>query len=344
LAEHLQDADVILISPDGALGRFPLGALPGDDPQQYLLEERTLACVAVPQALPALLHGERRQVEGNLLALGGVKYDVDPGKLPNEPRPEPKPFGRKNAGLNVVRWEGRNKFKYRPGSASELLAIKDLYGKHFGPTGLTTLEGGRASEAALREAAPHHLYLHLATHGYFAPPQLRSALSAAPRQEFASRASLSVSTLHPGLLSGIALAGANLGANEGHDGVLSAEEVATLDLSGVDVTILSACEAGLGETAGGEGLLGLQRAFQVAGAGTVVATLWKVNDGATRDLMERFYANLWERDMGTLEALRDAQVWMLRERGPRGLDLGDDEPRRLPPKYWAAFVLSGDWR
>jgi CHAT domain-containing protein len=84
-----------------------------------------------------------------------------------------------------------------------------------------------------------------------------------------------------------------------------------------------------------------------------VAGLWKVPDRATQALMERFYDNLWRKKMSKLAALRESQVWMLRE-GPkqsglrRGLDLGDDAPqtearRGLPPYYWAAFVLSGDW-
>jgi CHAT domain-containing protein len=125
--------------------------------------------------------------------------------------------------------------------------------------------------------------------------------------------------------------------------------VQTLDLRGTELVVLSACETGLGKTAGGEGLLGLQRAFQVAGARTVIASLWKVDDIATRDLMERFYDNLWNKNMGKLEALRDAQLWMLRERGPRGAtpdesDLAKSGENRLPPYYWAAFVLSGDWR
>jgi CHAT domain-containing protein len=65
--------------------------------------------------------------------------------------------------------------------------------------------------------------------------------------------------------------------------------------------------------------------------------------------MERFYANMWEKGMGTLAALREAQLWMLREHGPRGLLFTDEQtdpstPQRLPPRYWAAFVLSGDWR
>ena len=112
---------------------------------------------------------------------------------------------------------------------------------------------------------------------------------------------------HPGLLSGLALAGANRPLEPGQDdGILTATEVAELDLSGVALVALSACETGLGQSAGGEGLLGLQRAFQEAGVGSVVASLWSVDDAATRALMERFYENLWQRRMGKLAALRSA--------------------------------------
>jgi CHAT domain-containing protein len=114
--------------------------------------------------------------------------------------------------------------------------------------------------------------------------------------------------------------------------------------------VLSACETGLGEVVGGEGLLGLQRAFQVSGAHTVVAGLWQVEDECTRRLMERFYDNLWRKQMGKLAALREAQLWLLHNGAKqlgqlRGLKRPD--PQRsdsLPPYYWGAFVLSGDWR
>jgi CHAT domain-containing protein len=111
-------------------------------------------------------------------------------------------------------------------------------------------------------------------------------------------------------------------------------------------------------------VLGLQRAFQLAGARAVVASLWKVPDEATRFLMAEFYQNLWEKRLPKLDALRQAQLTVLRDyrpgaRGGRSglVKLGaqpvealpEKKPAgagsdRLPPFYWAAFVLSGDWR
>jgi CHAT domain-containing protein len=167
----------------------------------------------------------------------------------------------------------------------------------------------------------------------------------------------------------VVLAGANQPVSaQVDDGILTALEVAELDLAGVEVVTLSACETGLGQTAGGEGLLGLQRAFQVSGARTVVASLWKVPDHATVLLMQRFYDNLWRKKMTRLQALREAQLWMLheaskqpelvrglaeearrsRQEDSRGIDFAEEqipeEGKPLPPYYWAAFVLAGDWR
>ena len=96
-------------------------------------------------------------------------------------------------------------------------------------------------------------------------------------------------------------------------------------------------------------MLGLHRALQSAGARSALTSLWKLPDQATCALMGRFYENYWERNMGTLESLREAQLWMLREGAERGLEFEDEEDAadhsgRVSPEYWGAFVLSGDWR
>src|SRR5205807_2929775 len=106
------------------------------------------------------------------------------------------------------------------------------------------------------------------------------------------------------------LAGANRrGADAPRDGgILTAEAVAGLPLDHLELAVLSACETGLGEAAGGEGVFGLQRAFHLGGARHVVASLWKVDDEATAALMTLFYRNIWEQKLPPIEALRRAQL------------------------------------
>ena len=131
--------------------------------------------------------------------------------------------------------------------------------------------------------------MHFATHGFFAAAQDKPTGSSRATPFASERAGD-----HPGLLSGRVFAGANRSNSIDH-GLLTALEIAELDLRGVRLAVLSACETGLGQVASGEGVLGLQRAFQVAGAKSVVSSLWKVDDEATRKLMSRFYDNLWAR-------------------------------------------------
>ena len=143
--------------------------------------------------------------------------------------------------------------------------------------------------------------------------------------------------------------------------VLAAEPAATettqRDELVCQVATPSPCETGLGETAGCEGLLGVPRAFQTAGAHSVVASLWKVQDDAARQLMIDVYDNLWTKKKSRVEALRQAQLAMLREGAKPSLPLAQkarsqknlDRPQNAPntrfvPALWAAFELSGDWR
>ena len=349
LEEHLAGVATVLVSPDGALGLVPLEALPGKAAGSYLIEDYTIALVPVPRMFgvdgvvaaegpkPATAQAEAP----SLLLVGDVDYGGDPGVASTQVASRSAAVGTR-AGFEP-------KFERREGMRVEVSAIRDSFEEQFPETRATLLRGGKATEEALRQMAGKYRYLHLATHGYFAPPELRSAPgpsdpAARPGTDlFGARG---VAGFHPGLLSGLALAGANVRPTPSgrDDGILTALEVAELDLAKVELAVLSACETGLGEVAGGEGLLGLQRAFQVAGACSVVASLWKVPDIQTQNLMARFYENLWRKGLPPRAALRAAQLEMLREGYQRGL-VPIDEPRkteRVPPFYWAAFVLSTD--
>ena len=144
---------------------------------------------------------------------------------------------------------------------------------------------------------------------------------------------------NPLLLSGLALSGANrraLASADGDDGILTAEEVAGLDLSGVEWAVLSACDTGVGEIAAGEGVFGLRRAFQIAGARSVIMSLWSVEDLSTRAWMKALYEGRFDRNLSTADAVHEASLAVLRDRRSKGLS--------THPFYWAAFVAAGDWR
>ncbi|MCH7725659.1 MAG: CHAT domain-containing protein [Planctomycetes bacterium] len=337
LASNMSDVSTIVIAPDGPLHSISFGALPGKRHESYLIEEYGFARVPSPAELQYLLSTSWTDAvpAKNVLVVGGIDYDnhgIDESKTKNRFR---------TRGLRQSNSDNMN-FSPLPGTEGEIWTIKHKYETNFGKDGFTLFTNAHASEEAFCTQAPNHLYLHLATHGYFAPPVLRTRWDKMKRAY--SEAFGDSHEIHPGLESAVVFAGVNLIHNSNSstgDGVLTAWEASLLDLRRTAFVVLSACETGIGED-----LSSIQRAFHVAGARTIVASLWKVSDSATRDLMERLYDNLWNKEMGKLEALREAQLWMLRERGSRGLtDLDQDkEIKRLPPFYWAAFVLSGDWR
>lgn len=344
LAAHLRAGDTVLISPDGCLGRLPFSALPGGRPGSYLLEEYALAVVPVPRILPDLLPVEAathsRRATG-LLLVGDVDYDSLAA-----------PAGGPDPDTLALRRGEELRFTPLPSSRGEILSIRDSFEVAFAEGRTTILRRDQASEANFRREVTGHRFAHLATHGFFASEG--AAVTSRPLGgldsiENGPSGEASPAALYPGLLCGLALAGANSLARGGvDDGLLTAEEVAAMDLAGVDLAVLSACETGLGKAAGGEGLLGLQRAFQMAGARTVVGSLWKVNDESTRLLMEAFYANLWGKRLSKVESLRQAQIALLRAPERRGMALvgkqSDEQTATRLPFHWAAFVLSGDWR
>ena len=115
------------------------------------------------------------------------------------------------------------------------------------------------------------------------------------------------------------------------NGFLEAQDIYNLKL-GADLVVLSACQTALGKEIRGEGLVGLTRAFMYAGAPRVVASLWKVPDQATTELMQKFYRGILQQGLEPAAALRAAQFSMWKE------------PRRSAPYYWAGFTLQGEWK
>jgi CHAT domain-containing protein len=205
------------------------------------------------------------------------------------------------------------------------------------------LIGVEATEAAFKAQSSGRRVLHLATHGFFLGGHCSSALEFSRgvgglvglAQQVRRRAAGD----NPLLLSGLALAGANRRNDAGpgdEDGIVTAEEIASLDLSGVEWAVLSACDTGVGDVKAGEGVFGLRRAFEIAGAGTLIMSLWSVEDEATREWMQRLYEARLVKGLGTAEAVREASLRVLAARRQRG--------ESTHPFYWGAFVAAGDWR
>jgi CHAT domain-containing protein len=128
----------------------------------------------------------------------------------------------------------------------------------------------------------------------------------------------------------VALAGANLGGDAHDDGILTALEASSLNLWGTKLVTLSACDTGVGEIRNGEGVYGLRRAFVLAGAETLVMSLWPVTDSIARETMVAYYVRL-RGGSGRGEALRQAKLEMLKR------------SVRQHPFYWAGFIQSGEW-
>jgi CHAT domain-containing protein len=367
LASHLRGVRTVLLSPDGDLAQFPLGALPGGKEGTYLIEEVNLVVVPVPRLLAApIAVRDRNHDHQTAVLFGDIDFNGDPA--PSRPLDSAQTLLAQATQRSTFR-AGELEFPALPGTAAEIDEIAAMHAEQFGPSRQKTIRGLRATEEAVRSEAPHCAYLHLATHGFFQPVDERQKRLRDNRMAWSFQSQEQVVEIHPGLQCGLALAGANQRqaarrpANAPRDdGILTALEVASLDLRTVELVTLSACETGLGRTASGEGVLGLQRAFQIAGARNVVASLWKVDDQGTAALMRLFYYKLWAEKKSPAIALREAQLAILRNpdqtemlattRGPvfeKMVKLTDRQPRSsarrsASPRLWAAFILSGDWR
>ncbi|HET7904265.1 MAG TPA: CHAT domain-containing protein [Candidatus Eisenbacteria bacterium] len=330
----LGDAVGVLVVPDGALHAVSLDALPRDG-GGYLVEDDLLIHYAASEK--DIVGGFATGVHGTgLLAFGGVDFgpvrprEAKASGAPVEDTPSDDCAGFYGADFHPL-----------PQSRVEVAEIARAWGDSAAST---VVVGAEATESAFKRLAPGKRVIHLATHGFFLDPRdcfpgvagtrgiggLESGVRPRRKPAFYKQ-----SPLH---LSGLALAAANRRSKstpEQDDGILTAEEVASMDLRGVEWAVLSACDTGVGVDAAGEGILGLRRAFQTAGVGTLVISLWPVEDRAALEWMRALYRMKFHEGVGTAEAVRGAMLEVLRSRRAQG--------RSTNPSFWAAFLAAGDW-
>ncbi len=309
----------VFIVPDGAIHLVDFAALPvvknrylaeTGPTAHYLSTERDLAVPAASQ------HGT------GLLAMGDPDFNLAQKQVASSAirRRDAKPLNspRRTRGCMDL---PTLQFDPLPASGIEVREIASAWNlaQHASDNSIT---GTRATETLFKQAAPGKRVVHLATHGFFLGGECK-----APHPIAHS----------PLLRAGLAFAGANTHeTTKAEDGIVTAEEIAAMNLQGVDWAVLSGCDTGAGEVTTGEGVFGLRRAFQVSGVRTVIMSLWSVDDESARLWMRGLYERRFRDGSDVPTAVRDASLRLLRDRRAKG--------RSTHPFYWAGFIAAGDWR
>jgi CHAT domain-containing protein/Tfp pilus assembly protein PilF len=324
LRAQLGDAAQLIVSPDGDLNLIPFAALV-DEQGRYLIQRYSFTYLTSGRDL-LRMQVARESQSGPLIVANPT-------------------FGEQ-AGLQTVAAATNSKHTPRDPKRRSITSTRSLTDTYFAPLDGTenearsiqtlfpdakVLTGAKATETAVKQVSAPRI-LHLATHGFFlfeAPPVAGGSDVSTPKARVRG-ANPGADIENPLLRSGLALAGANLRDGKGDDGILTALEASGLNLWGTKLVVLSACDTGLGEVRNGEGVYGLRRAFVLAGAESLVMSLWPISDYTTRELMINYYRNL-KQGMGRGEALRQVQLDMLK-RNPK-----------LHPFYWANFIQAGEW-
>lgn len=333
----------IVVALDDVLHLVPLDCLPAGSGNGLVGEHRR---VEVRTSLSELQWPmPRPSGTGPLVCVGSPAFNSNPVEpdgsdleaLTNASMAQP----RTDALFRGGRWSAG--FSPLPFSGEEAASISDLYTEVFdGRSHVALLQRARASRAALWQLAPGARWLHVATHGWFAADSVRSWNDPLPALLDGSGATQRTSNeqvegMSPMLLCGLALAGANLPDDErgGAKGLITAEELATLDLTQCELAVLSACDTNVGVRRAGQGVASLQQALQMAGARSVITSLWRVPDEATKELMLDFYRRLWVERKPKWLALWEAKLTIR--------DAKDDGGRsKYSTRDWAAWVLTGE--
>lgn len=327
LEPEIEGVKTIYFSPSGLLHRINLGAIAVSRTENWgerfhLVQLGSTRQLVVPQQIA--------EPKNTAVLFGGIRYDLDTtaifsanaslGAVENLNR------GDLNFSQSDSTLRGEGEWLFLNNTEKEVAEIAPILQDNSIQT--TVQKGFAASEEAFKSigkngASPK--ILHLATHGYFFPDVKNEKVRSESQSVF------KISD-HPMIRSGLILAGGNQAWKTGkpikptvEDGILTAYEVSQMNLANTELVVLSACETGLGDIAGNEGVYGLQRAFKIAGAKYLLMSLWQVPDFHTQVLMKIFYKNYLDKKMSISDAFRDAQN-QLRKRYEN-------------PFFWAGFVL-----
>jgi CHAT domain-containing protein/tetratricopeptide (TPR) repeat protein len=310
LEPAIEGMENIILSPDAELWTVPWGALLTSD-DKYLIEKHQIHYVVSGREL---VDQEKKSGETSASVIfADPDYNLGIDLAPV----------RTTRSQLKLRFSSSAHFPPLAASAAEAESIKPSLESFVGHPARLLLQAA-AQEATFKELHRPRV-LVLSTHGYFEQQPIFNQAANGP-----------VQFENPFLRCGLALAGCNNRADAlksgKEDGILTGLEIVGTDLRGTELVVLSACETGLGDISNGEGVAGLRQAFQLAGAESIVSSLWQVEDNETAKLMDLFFKNLADGKTKS-EALRQSQLTRIKIRRERN--------GAAHPFFWAAFTLTG---
>lgn len=320
LEVYLKNIETIYFSPSGLLNQIPFAALDTKD-KPILASQYNLVQLS---STYALTEEQIQPKTNNTLFIGGINYDYNPTTSEETPV-------LKVSELSVLRSTNGTrslgtKWNYLPGTLKEINTIETLFRNKNKSCSSVIAEN--ASETTFKNLSGHSPnVIHIATHGYF----FENPKHNTDNDIYIAQDNIYKAAEDPLMRSGLLFSGANYAWQNGgnphleDDGVLTALEISNLDLSNTDLVVLSACETGLGDIDGSEGVYGLQRAFKMAGVDLIMMSLWEVPDEETAEFMTIFYNN-WLEGQDVRVAFRNTQLEM-------------SATYKDNPEKWAAFVL-----
>ena len=335
LEEELENVKNIYFAPSGELHRIGIEYVPVSQTEN-ISDRYSLHRLSSTRQLALIQDGTKGEQS---ILYGGINYDENTNATPHVSTSSVG--GVRGANIiyrsNVDSLLLRSSYEYLEGTKREVDQIADQMKQH--QIHYLYYSGEDGSEESFKKLdGTKPKMMHIATHGfYLTEEEAKLSNFARPQMELMMGDNQRVERPvedKPMTRSGLLFSGCNHAIHHEpipdgvEDGILTAQEISTLDLRGLDLVVLSACQTALGDIASGEGVFGLQRGFKKAGAKTILMSIDKVDDEATRILMVEFYNNLMS-GKSKYQSLKDAQKY-LREYDNRKYD---------NPKYWASFIM-----